>query len=227
MRNKRVPRTKTKRFVVYCEGVTELNYLNGLKTWLSSKDDSIKVHIDSVCFRGGGYKKVLEKLVSEPDSNCIARIVLLDYDRCLDDASERMVFNRLISLSRQSAENGKRVPIILVVSNRDFEYALCSHDPSYSNTSTGTFLCSEWGYGDISKCKADKKIWDKAHCGARSHEQALAFLRHRPKLLDNTIISNKSGLSVALKRVELREENESCSTSNLEDLFATLLFSSK
>lgn len=112
MHKSRPKRTSAKRFVVYCEGETELNYVNGLKAWLQTVDGSIHVRIDSVCVGGGGYKKVLEKLRTEPDSNCIARLVMLDYDRCLSDAAEREAFRQLMRLSKSTADRGRRVPII-------------------------------------------------------------------------------------------------------------------
>ena len=223
MHKSRPKRTSAKRFVVYCEGETELNYVNGLKAWLQTVDDSIRIRIDSVCVGGGGYKKMLEKLRTEPDSNCIARLVMLDYDRCLSDATEREAFGQLMQLSKSTVGRARRVPIILVVSNRDFEYALCCHDPKYSDSKTDTFLCAEWGYKDVSKCKADKKVWDKAHVAARSHEVAIEHLGRRPKLVKIFIKPDKKALKIVLKEIDLHVENELAATSNLEDLFTVLL----
>lgn len=226
MRRVRPKRSSAKRFVVYCEGETENNYVNGLKSWLQTVDDSVRVHIDSVCVGGGGYAQMLERLRSEPDSNCIARIVMLDYDRCLDDRAEREMFCRLVGLSKLSSGGNKRVPIILVVSNRDFEYALCCHDEKYADGKTDVFLRDEWGYKDIAKCKADKRIWEKAHAGTRSHDRAIDRLEHRPRLIDNRIVADRNTLTVALDKVELITDNEAAATSNLKDLFIPLLMSS-
>lgn len=223
MRKIRPKRTSAKRFVVYCEGETELNYVNGLKAWVQTMDDSIHIRIDSVCVGGGGYKRMLEKLRTEPDSNCIARLVMLDYDRCLSDVAEREAFRQLMQLSRSTADRSRRVPIILVVSNRDFEYALCCHDPKYGDGNTDTFLRVEWGYKDVSKCKADKKVWDKAHMAARSHEVAIEHISCRPKLVENLIKTDVKALKVVLKEVDLHVANEHAVTSNLGDLFAVLL----
>ncbi len=223
MRDRRPKRASVKRFVVYCEGETELNYVNGLKNWLQTIDSSIRVRIDSVCVGGGGYIRMLEKLRSEPDSNCIARIALLDYDRCMDDRAERLVFNQLLQLSQLSANGCKRVPIVLVVSNRDFEYALCCHDLEYADGDTAALLCNGWGYKDVAKCKSDKDIWRKAHAGTRSHENAIKYLLHKPTLLQNDITTDKQTLSVTLDKVELHRDAEVIKTSNLKDLFLTLL----
>lgn len=223
MRKSRPKRTSAKRFVVYCEGETEFNYVNGLKAWLQTMDASIHIRIDSVCVGGGGYKKMLEKLRTEPDSNCIARLVMLDYDRCLSDAAERETFGQLMQLSKSTVGRGRRVPIILVVSNRDFEYALCCHDLKYGDGNTDAFLCAEWGYKDVAKCKADKKVWDKAHTAARSHEIAVEHLRRRPKLVENLIGSDRKALKVVLKKADLHVANEPVATSNLKGLFAVLL----
>lgn len=110
-----------------------------------------------------------------------------------------------------------------MVSNRDFEYALCCHDPKYSDGNTNAFLCAEWGYKDVAKCKADKKVWDRAHAAARSHEVAIEHIKRRPRLVENLIRTDSKALKVVLKEVDLHVANEHAATSNFGNLFAVLL----
>lgn len=114
---------------MFCEGQTEKHYLNGLKKWLSERDPSITVRIEPVDLKGGGYDAALRKLRIEPDSNCIARLVVMDFDRYLDIPSERIAFGQLVQFSQLSMN--RQIPTVLVISNANFEYALCGHDPIY------------------------------------------------------------------------------------------------
>lgn len=99
------------------------------------------------------------------------------------------------------------------------------HDEKCAGGKTESFLCGEWGYRDIAKCKADRRIWEKAHAGARSHDHAIERLERRPRLMDNRITTDRDTLTVALDGVELITDNEAAVTSNLKDLFIPLLVS--
>lgn len=217
-----MPRAKTKRSMtkkieVFCEGDTERNYVEGMRHWLKEVDPSIEVVIESRSIKGGGYASALKSLRSAPDSNCIARVVLLDFDRWKTHPGERDAFNGLLELSRVSSK--KRVPVILVVSNESFEYAICCHDKNYKEGDPAIFLRDALGYSDVSKCKGDAGLWGKLHRDGRSHAVALDRLRRRPSLVKNCISINRRTFSVGLQRVDFFSEMSSSNTSNLGDLF--------
>lgn len=222
MSRQRPKRRFSKKIVVFCEGQTEKHYLNGLKKWLSERDPSITVRIEPVDMKGGGYDAALRKLRIEPDSNCIARLVVMDYDRYLDIPSERIAFGQLVQFSQLSMN--RQIPTVLVISNANFEYALCCHDPIYRGEDPSSFLKKEWGYGTLGDVKADDRIWDKAHEGERSHEGAMKVLSERPALISNELKIKKSAHSISLSKVSFNEENTSVRSSNLSDLFKVLMF---
>lgn len=213
-------RSLSKRIVVYCEGGSEEHYVNGLKAWIKEHDPSVNIKIRSECIHGGGYKSFFETLNKEPDSNCVARIAILDLDRYANHAEERSAFNKLVGLSRKSQRG--RVPCILIGNYPDFEHFLCCHDPQYKGTDAAAFLKKVWGYSSLEKCKADPKIWNKAHTGNRSHEQALNRLDNKAKPIGNDFKISKKTHSVELKGVLFNEEALSGYGSNFKDLFKAI-----
>lgn len=210
----------SKRIVVYCEGGTEENYSNGLKKRIKEVDPSTKVAIKPEDIGGGGYKSFYDELIKEPDSNCIARVVLLDLDRYTTHPEERPEFMKLVELSRGSMS--KHVPCILIGSYEDFEYCLCCHDAQYKDGDTTAFLTKKWGYSSLDECKADENVWKKAHTGKRSCKQAVDHLAGRPKAIKNAISAVKGTHSVKLADVTFDDEKISGRGSNFEDLFKTI-----
>ena len=219
-RSRRVQRLTTKRFTIYCEGETEGRYVDGLKTWLSKSRPDVRVAIERVDVHGGGYEEFAKRLRIEPDANCLARFVLLDYDRCLSNPQERIAFARLLELSRGSMR--KRVPIVLIVSNENFEYALCCHDPEYREGDPRAFLVRNWGYVDPDDVKSDKDVWNKAHIGKRGHDIAFEHLCGRPCVIVNRIRWERAGFKLRLEDVVYSVDNESGRLSNLGELFSSL-----
>lgn len=218
-RNKRGPMPLAKRYEVFCEGQTEQHYLNGLRGYLHDENPSIRVKIDLTCVGGGGYKSIYKALAKQPDSGCIARFALLDYDRYSNMPAERIWFERLVELSRLSRKS--KVPSILIVSNEDFEYTLCCHDPRYQNGDTKQWLTGQWGYSDLGACKSDERIWDKANAGPNSIKNAIWHLRDRKPIIANDIKINRNKLDITLKAVDHKSESAQ-RTSNLYDLTEVL-----
>lgn len=216
----RGPRLLSKKFTVLCEGKTEACYIDGLKTWLASEHPEVKVSVERINVGGGGYAEFEKRLRAEPDSNCLARFVLLDYDRCLSNPNERRSFSRLVEMSYLS--RSRRVPLILVVSNESFEYALCCHDPDYRGGNPDSFLVRKWGYRDSADVKSDSRVWDKAHLGHRGHAIAVKRLSGKKRLLNNVFVWEKASLRLRLKEVSYSAESEISRSSNLGDLFRAL-----
>lgn len=166
-----------RRIIVLCEGPTEEHYIDGLKGWVKDTypDSALKIIPDPV--GGGGYADIRDRLRKSPDSNCVAVVVLFDFDRYTQHDEEREVFAVILGLAWRSTK--KRVPIVLVVSNRNFEYGLCCHDQKYRNSDEEQFLTKKWKYESLKDCKGDERIWDRPHMGGRSHEVALRALSGR------------------------------------------------
>lgn len=219
-RGRRASRSLSKKYTVYCEGKTEGRYIDGLRRWLAAEKPDVQVRVEPVDVGGGGYREFEKLLRREPDSNCVGRIVMLDYDRYLTQPEEREAFSRLVRLSQESAD--KRVPVVLVVSNERFEYALCCHDPEYHDEDPGRFLVRAWSYRSAEEIKSDGGIWDKAHFGERGHDVALGHLSARKGVMDYSLRWEPKGMRLRLLKVGHAEGEGFGRFSNLGDLFAAL-----
>lgn len=218
-RKKREQKKLIKKYEVYCEGQTELHYLAGLKGHLHKADPSIRVKIDLTCIGGGGYKTIYNALAKQPDSSCIARFVLLDYDRYANMPAEQVWFNKLVNLSSSSCQS--RVPCILIVSNEDFEYVLCCHDPNYRDGDTKQWISSQWHYSDLGALKSDGDIWNKANSGRNSLQIAAKHLKGRRPIISNEMKIDGRKVDISLRKVTHNADSVQ-RTSNLYDLLDTL-----
>ncbi|MCI8366268.1 MAG: RloB domain-containing protein [Eggerthellaceae bacterium] len=217
MSKHREKRQLAKKCVVYCEGQTELNYVRGLKRWLKSVEPSLDIMLDPTDVKGGGYSVMLDKIRTAPDSNCIARIVLIDFDRYKKHAGERPVLRSILAVSRASIR--KNVPVVVIVSNESFEYVICCHDEKYNDADPATFLCREWGYRSLNECKSDDRIWEKCCKGSRSIHVALELLRGKPSIVRNEMAFREGKpFPFELSKVTFDESLEACRCSNFADL---------
>lgn len=223
MPKKRAKRQLIRKVLVYCEGKTEKHYIDGLRQWARTLDLSARVKIKAVDIKGGGYGAILNMLKKEPDSNCVARVVLLDFDRYRGVQGEDAIFNQLVAYSKASMK--KAVPCILVVSNAGFEHALCFHDKNYNESSAVSFLLENWGYRNLDDCKADDRIWEKAHTGDRDHAHIAERMRGRKLVLTNEIEASHIKIDIKLKDVRFDIDYEHILGTNLGDLFKVLYLS--
>ena len=222
MHKKRQKRQFAKNFIVYCEGDTERHYIDGMRRWLHEVDSNAHVRITPIDVGGGGYGAILHRLKKDSDSNCLARFVLVDFDRYRGVEGEAIAFKRLVEYSNNS--RGKLSPCILVVSNKNFEYTLCFHDERYKGQDATAHLRSSWGYRTLDDCKADVGVWDRAHRGARGHDKALNCMEGRHLVLENTIVVDPKHFGITLKRVRFDESCEHILGVNLGDLFKVVRF---
>lgn len=224
MPKKRAKRQLIREVLVYCEGKTEKRYIDGLRQWARTLDLGARVKIKAVDVKGGGYGAILNMLRKEPDSNCVARVVLLDFDRYRGVQGEDAIFNQLVAYSKASMR--KAVPCILVVSNANFEHALCLHDTGYHESgSAASFLLENWGYRNLNDCKSDERIWEKAHAGDRDHAHIVERMRGRKLVLTNKIEASRSKIDIKLKDVRFDVGCEHILGTNLGDLFKVLCLS--
>lgn len=217
MHKHRKKRWLAKKCVIYCEGQTELHYIKGLKRWVKESYPTVEILLEPIDVKGGGYADMLKKLRKEPDSNCVARIALIDFDRFTQHPEEKTVFEDIVETSRSSIK--KRIPIIVIASNENFEYVICCHDPNYKKGQTDSFLRQHWNYASLDEVKEDERIWDACNRGKRSLEVALSVLDVGPRLVENSIkIKIGKASPIELSAVKFEQSYESCKCSNFADL---------
>ncbi len=104
-----------KRFVVFCEGDTEYNYIDKMR-----KRQDVQISLKPINMHGGGYANFLKKIKTESQSNCLAKFIIVDADRLMKHYEEKDSFLRLADYCRLQNKKGN-IPHFLIVNNPDFE----------------------------------------------------------------------------------------------------------
>ncbi|MDD3277527.1 MAG: hypothetical protein PHG16_01390 [Lachnospiraceae bacterium] len=79
----RPTRILQKRFVVFCEGDTEYNYIDRMR-----KNQGVQLVLKPINMHGGGYSNFLKKIRTEASSNCLAKFIIVDADRIMSNEGE-------------------------------------------------------------------------------------------------------------------------------------------
>lgn len=88
--------------------------------------------------------------------------------------------------------------------------------------SAASFLLENWGYRNLDDCKADERIWEKAHTGDRDHAHVAERMRGRKLVLTNDIEASRSKIDIKLKDDRFDIDYEHILGTNLDDLFKVL-----
>ena len=102
----RPKRNLQKRFVVFCEGDTEFNYIDKMR---GIKRQDIQIALKPINMHGGGYSNFLNKIKTEPQTNCLAKFIVIDADRLLKHPEEKENFLKLLEYCRLQ-NNKKTIP---------------------------------------------------------------------------------------------------------------------
>lgn len=180
----RKTRETQKIFKVFCEGDTEFNYVDGMRKKLK-----LSIALKPVNMEGGGYSNFLDKLKIDSNTNCLAKFIIIDGDRAINEKGEK---NNLIKLLEycKLQNSTKKVPHILIVNYPDFEYIACMHNPKYKGQKVEQFIIKEMGYKDVNEFKSDKKIYDVLNINGNSSAQMLLFIKR-----DNSLVTNKCNIN--------------------------------
>ena len=83
----RPERKLKKRFVVFCEGDTEYNYMDKMR-----KRNDVQIALKPINMHGGGYSNFLKKIKTESQTNCLAKFIIVDADRLIKQYEDKKVF---------------------------------------------------------------------------------------------------------------------------------------
>ena len=209
----RIKRTLQKRFVVFCEGDTEYNYINAMR-----KNAGVQVILKPINMKGGGYLNFLKKIKTESSTDCLAKFVIVDGDRINNDAQEKKYFKQLLDYCK--VQNQRRdVPIFLIVNNPDFEYVACLHFENCKNQQSDKFLTNELSYQSIDQFKGNQDIYKILNTDGRSYQLAQKRLVNAPKLVANLYIVKKKSFEIMMRQTIYDAEAESQKSSNMDEFF--------
>lgn len=198
-----------KPLIIFCEGQTEFHYMDGYR-----KHHRFSFAIKMVDVKGGGYKKMRMKIIQSFADGVLARVVLLDLDRYHRDVAEQEELKRIIQLIHNQNKRGS--PVLLVLSNPDFDDFIFLHDPAFSTLSKEKFIKAV-GYSSVNELKADENLFETFNRTPRSMEVALTRLN--PNCVAKNAFAYKPREFLLTNVLEIQWSNSRCRTSNIGDLF--------
>lgn len=188
----RKKRTTQKNFKVFCEGDTEYNYINEMR-----RQKRLSIALKPVNMKGGGYNNFLEQIKTDGTTNCLAKFIIIDGDRAVDDASEKKNLQELLEyciLQNQS----KRTPHFLIVDYPDFEYIACLHTPKYKGQNVTQYIIKELGYKNVDEFKSDDKIYNVLNTKENSYTIMLSLLKKENCFVINNYAINKKQYEIKI-----------------------------
>jgi len=212
----RPTRKLKKNYKVFCEGDTEYNYIEGLK-----KQRTLHIKIKAIDMDGGGYKNFLKKIKQESEANCLAKFILIDGDRALNDNKEKKNLMDIIKYCKVQNDS-KRCPHILIVNHPDFEYVACSHSTHFGEQNTSVFIRDQLNYNSVDEFKSDVNVYTKLTKGDNSIDNMLYLLKAKPHVIKNVIKKAKEQFSILVTGPTWVDEAFGKKGSNIEDFFGVI-----
>ena len=188
--SRRVRETK-KNFKVFCEGDTEYNYIDELR-----RQKKLSIALKPVNMKGGGYRNFLEQVRTDGTVNCLAKFIIIDGDRAVEEAGERKNLRELLEYCVLQNKNG-RIPHFLIVNYPDFEYVACLHTPQYKGQNVAQYIIKELGYKGVEEFKADEQVYNVLNTNGNSSDLMLTVLKK-----DNCFIINKYSIKKNLYEIK-------------------------
>lgn len=209
----RPQRLLKKKFVVFCEGDTEYNYIDKMR-----KQQGVEIALEPINMKGGGYSNFLNVLKTKSQTNCIAKFIIVDADRILKEQGEKANFQELLEYC--TLQNKKEtIPHFLIVNNPDFEYVACLHVKEYKGQDIARFITSGLGFENIDEFKVKKDVYDFLNNNTRTYQNAIDSVKNKPKLLKNRYTIVKKKFDIQIKETVLDWDRLSGKCSNIEEFF--------
>lgn len=188
--SRKVRETK-KNFKVFCEGDTEYNYIDELR-----RQKKFSIALKHVNMKGGGYRNFLEQVRTDGTANCLAKFIIIDGDRAVEEAGEKRNLRELLEYCVLQNKNG-RIPHFLIVNYPDFEYVACLHTPQYKGQNVAQYIIKELGYKGVEEFKADEQVYNVLNTNGNSSDLMLTLLKK-----DNCFVINEYSIKKNLYEIK-------------------------
>lgn len=209
----RKERTLKKRYEIFCEGDTEYNYTDKMR-----KNQGVELVLKPINMHGGGYSNFLKQIKKEAQTNFLAKFIIVDADRILNDSKEKEYFRQLLEYCRIQNDKGN-TPIFIIANNPDFEYVACLHDEDYKGQSMKSYITKVWGYRDLDEFKKDPDIYNFLNTGNKSYQNMLSIIRKKDKLICNKYDVKKKTFDIKIHSTEFKDDLLDKKTSNIDEFF--------
>ena len=207
----RKERQVKKTFVIFCEGKTEFNYFNAMKS------ANVDIVIKPLNMGGGGYKSFLDFVKKNGNINRLATFIVVDGDRAKSIPSELSALKELQKYCSQQNNRDNKSPYFLIVNSPDFEYIACLHDPKYSGGDTTRHIEKIFNFKKLEDFKKDIDIYKFLNDGSRNYQQMIDKLKNRSKLISNEF--TRDNIFVIWLNTETNWELIDKKNSNVEEFF--------
>lgn len=207
----RPKRELRKKYVVFCEGDTEYNYIDAMRL-----NQGVELALKPVNMQGGGYAGFLEHIKKEADNNCLAKFIIIDFDRARKHPGELPRLKELMEYCKLQNER-KKIPHFLILDNPDFEYVACLHIEAYHGQDVRNYIEQTLGLGDMEKFKAMRDVYGYLNTKGNSFEHMLSRLKK--KIVVNHYQINKSGFEIKISDTEVFWDHENERGSNINEFF--------
>lgn len=206
----RPKRELRKKFIVFCEGDTEFNYIDAMRL-----KQGVELALKPVNMHGGGYTSFLDEIKKEASNNCLAKFVIIDFDRVKKHSGELQKLREIIEYCKLQ-NSSKRIPHFLILDNPDFEYIACLHTAEYRGQDVKKYIEQTLGFEDIEKFKAKKDIYTYLNTKGNSFELMLSRLRGQ--IVINHYQINKTSFEIKISRTDIMWDNESKRGSDIVNI---------
>lgn len=210
----RPKRELRKKFVIFCEGDTEYNYIDAMRL-----NQGVELALKPVNMQGGGYANFLDEIRKEANNNCLAKFIIIDFDRAKKHQGELPKLKELIKFCNLQ-NSSRKIPHFLILDNPDFEYIACLHIDGYHGQDVKRFIEQTLGLGDIEKFKAMGDVY--SYLNTKDNSYKLMLSRLQKKIVVNHYQINKSGFEIKISDTEVVWEHENDRGSNINEFFEVI-----
>lgn len=217
---------KTLSIEVLVEGHDEKEYFDRMKR--DAQFRSVAMTIKTENMSGGGYSAFLEYVKKNSAARgCIARFIVIDYDRCLNTSGEKEPFRKLVQYC-VAKNKYSSTPYFLIVANPNLELLLCLHMDGYQiSKDPDRFLQDQFKCQNIGEFKKkfikENQMFDRIMQPdiKTAVERACQYMRAKPKVVSNAPKCKGTGVKIKFKndKITWDENNQSHKNVNMDEFF--------
>lgn len=225
-KKKRPIRTPKPTVEVFVEGGDEETYFRELKKSVLFR--TIRLTIKPYNIKGGGYVE-FTKYIKKNNATygCVARFLVMDYDRYLMHDSERKAFQDLLEYCKTENKTHD-IPYFMLVANPSLELFLCFHMEDFSLSADPVcFLCEKFQCQSLAQFKGkliqDPKVFEciMQNSVPEAIERACSRMRARPKVICNQPVISGKGITVKIRNNNIiwNIDNHAHKNANMDEFF--------
>lgn len=226
MRRPKNHRCATLSVEVFVEGHDEKLYFDRMKQ--DARFRSVAMTIKPKNMSGGGYSAFLDYVKKNSAAQgCIARFIVIDYDRCLNLNGEKEHFRELIQYCTDKNKHSG-TPYFLIVANPKLELLLCLHMDGYQiSKDPDRFLQDQFNCQNIGEFKSrfikERQMFDRIMQPdiKTAVERACQYMRAKPKVVSNAPRCKGTGVNIKIKndKITWDKNNQSHKNVNMDEFF--------